>query len=180
VLERNVEPGQTVSAGSPPLFRIAKGGEIELKAKVGEAELARLSTGAPAQVTPVGSDRSFSGQIWQIAPTIDPSDRQGHVRIALAYAPQLRPGGFATAQIRAGTLSAPVLPESAILSDRDGAFVYVVGKDNKAERRRVRTGEVVDGGIVIAEGLDGSEQVVLRAGGFLSPGDKIRPVKPGQ
>lgn len=30
LLERNVEPGQTVSAGSLPLFLIAKGGEMEL------------------------------------------------------------------------------------------------------------------------------------------------------
>ena len=36
VLERRVEPGQVVSAGSGVLFRIAKGGEMELKALLGE------------------------------------------------------------------------------------------------------------------------------------------------
>lgn len=110
VLERRVEPGQVVSAGSGVLFRLAKDGEMELKAQLGEVDLAALSTGVGAQVTPVGTDKSFAGQVWQIAPVIDPSSRQGVARIALAYAPELRPGGFATATIRSGTLVAPLLP----------------------------------------------------------------------
>lgn len=175
ILERNVEPGQTVSAGSQALFRIARGGEMELLAEVSESELARLSTGVQASVTPVGSDKEFSGQVWQISPVIDPQDRQGTARIAIPYARELRPGGFATAQIRSGTLVAPMLPESAILSDDEGSFVYIVGEDSKAERRAVRTGIVTANGIVVAEGLDGSEQVVLRAGGFLTEGETIVP-----
>jgi hypothetical protein len=31
-------------------------------------------------------------------------------------------------------------------------------------------------GIVIASGLSGNERVVMRAGGFLNPGDVVRPV----
>ncbi len=175
VLERKVEPGQVVGAGSGVLFRIAKGGEMELKAQLGEADLATLATGAAVQVTPVGSAKSFSGQIWQIAPVIDPMTRQGIARIALPYAPELRPGGFASATIRAGSVVAPMLPESAILSDNQGSYVYIVGKGNKAERRDVKTGLVTDRGIAVAEGLTGAEQVVLRAGGFLSPGEKLNP-----
>ena len=95
--------------------------------------------------------------------------RQGTARIALAYAPELRPGGFATAMIRSGTVVAPMLPESAILSDNQGNYVYVIDKDNKARRRPVKTGLVTETGIAVIEGLDGSERVVLRAGGFLQP-----------
>lgn len=176
VLERSVEPGATVGAGSQPLFRIAKGGELELLAEVGEVELARLTTGVQAEVTPVGSDRTFVGQVWQLAPTIDAEDRQGTARIALAYSPELRPGGFATAVIKSGTVVAPLLPESAIMSDDEGSYVYLVGKDNKIVRRDVTLGNVTDGGIVIATGLSGRERVVLRAGGFLSPGETVKPV----
>ncbi len=178
VLERRVEPGQVVSAGSGVLFRLAKGGEMELKALLSEADLARLGPGVNAVVTPTGSEKQFSGQIWQLAPVIDPQSRQGVARIALPYAPELRPGGFATATIKSGTVIAPVLPESAILSDNKGSYVYLVGPGNKALRRDVKTGSVSAAGIAITEGLSGSERVVLRAGGFLQPGELIKPVAP--
>jgi RND family efflux transporter MFP subunit len=177
LLERNVEPGQTVGAGSGVLFRIAKGGEMELQARVGESDLARLSTGVSANVVPVGTSQSYVGQVWQVEPTIDPTTRQGIARIALNYAPGLRPGGFATASINNGTVLAPILPESAIQSDSDGSYVFIVGKDNKIQRRSVEIGLVTERGIAISKGLDGIEQVVLRAGGFLNPGETVKPAK---
>jgi len=177
VLERNVEPGQIVSAGSGPLFRIAKGGEMELMAKLSETDLANISAGVQASIVPVGTEKSFTGQVWQVAPTIDPQSRQGTARIALPYAPELRPGGFARATIKSGTVVAPMLPESAVLSDDEGAFVYIIDKDNRAVRRSVTTGMVTERGIAIVDGLDGSESIVLRAGGFLTPGESVNPKK---
>ena len=174
VLERNVEPGQTVSAGSPPLFRIARGGEMELRARLNEDALASISPGTRAQVRPVGTDKLFTGQVWQVSPIISEQDRQGTARIALSYAPGLRPGGFATATIASGTVVAPILPESAVLSDEDGAYVLSINGEDKAERRAGTTGTVTSKGIVIAEGLNGSERVVLRAGGFLTEGETVR------
>ncbi len=53
-----------------------------------EGDLAKLAIGITAAVTPVGSDKSFPGQVWQVAPVIDPQTRQGRVRIAL---PSLAP-----------------------------------------------------------------------------------------
>ncbi len=175
VLERRVERGQVVGGGSGELFRIARGGELELQARLSEADLAAIRPGVEAIVTPVGAARSFSGRIWQVSPVIDPVTRQGLARIALAYAPQLRPGGFASAVIRAGTVVAPKLPESAILSDNRGSFVYVVGRNNKVERRAVKTGIVTADGIAVIEGLTGSERIVLRAGGFLQTGETVNP-----
>lgn len=176
VLTRGVEPGQIVSAGSGVLFRIAREGQFEMQARLAENDLAKLSVGQSAEVTPVGTSKPFVGQIWQLSPTIDAQTREGIARIALAYDPALRPGGFASAQIRSGAVTAPILPESAILSDQQGAFVYVVDKANKATRRAVKTGDVMAEGIVIASGLSGNERVVMRAGGFLNPGDVVRPV----
>ena len=175
VLERTVEPGQVVGAGTGVLFRLARGGEMELRAAVSESDLAQLAPGVTAQVTPVGTDKSFTGQIWQLSPVINPQSRQGTARIALAYDPALRPGGFATATIASGALVAPVLPESAILSDDKGSFVYIVGNQSKVVRRPIKIGIVTENGIAVIEGLAGTERVVLRAGGFLAPGDKVVP-----
>jgi RND family efflux transporter MFP subunit len=175
VLERNVEPGQVVSGGSGALFRIARGGQMELLAQLSEADLALVHVGAPAIVTPVGTTQQFTGSVWQVAPVIDAQNRQGVARVALAYNEALRPGGFASVEIISGSRNAPVLPESAILSDAKGNYVYVVTAENKVERRAIETGAVTSQGIAIVSGLNGTEAVVLRAGGFLNPGDAVRP-----
>ncbi|WP_394730204.1 efflux RND transporter periplasmic adaptor subunit [Altererythrobacter sp. GH1-8] len=181
LLQRNVEPGQTVGAGSGTLFSIAQGGEMELLARVGENEIAQLSVGAVAEVRPVGSGRVFTGQIWQIEPTIDPQTRQGVARIALAYDPALRPGGFASATLNSGAVVAPILPESAILTDRDGSYVYIIDAEDRAQRQAVETGIVTPEGIAVVSGLDGTEKIVLRAGGFLRPGELVQPkLAPGK
>ena len=175
VLERNVETGQTVSAGSGILFRIAKDGQLELQAKLSEADLAQIAVGIPASVTPVGVDRVFNGNIWQISPMIDAQSRQGMARIALPFDKALRPGGFASVEIKSGAMTAPVLPEAAVQTGSQGSFVYIVGKNNKVQQRLVKLGPVTANGLVIEQGLDGSERVVLYAGGFLNPEETINP-----
>jgi len=175
VLTRAVEPGAVVTPASGTLFRIAMGGQMEMQAQLAEADLAAVRVGSRASVTPVGSPRSFAGQVWQVSPVIDPQTRQGIVRIAIPYDPLIRPGGFAQATITTGMGDAPVLPESAVLSDGQGNYVYVVNAQNKIERRPVRTGQVTAAGIAITEGLGGNEKVVLSAGAFVNPGQTVVP-----
>jgi HlyD family secretion protein len=175
VLDRNVEAGQVVGGGSGALFRIAQGGEMEVLARLPQTDLARLSVGVPASVTPVGSDQTYQGQVWQISPLIDPQTRQGEARVLVPYNRELRPGGFAAVQIRAGSTTAPLLPESAVLTDDAGTYVMIVGPNNTVQRRAVRIARVTDRGVVVGEGLSGSEQVVESAGAFLNAGERIRP-----
>src|SRR5690606_32443085 len=137
-------------------------GEMELLADVNEADLAVLSVGATAEVTPVGSGKTFIGRIWQISPMMDPQDRQGIARIALPYDPAIRPGGLASAAIARGGIVAPRPRESAIQSDEKGSHVLIVDRDTRVVRRTVRTGIVTDEGIPSVAGLDGSERVTLR------------------
>ncbi|HEY9552329.1 efflux RND transporter periplasmic adaptor subunit, partial [Allosphingosinicella sp.] len=177
VLDRMVEPGQIVGPGSGALFRIARGGEMELMAKLSQEDLAQVSAGIPATVTPVGSTKNYQGQVWQVSPVIDPQTRQGDARIAIPYQPDLRPGGFASAMIVTGAVDAPLLPESAVLSDDQGNYVYIIDKNDTVVRRPVRTGQITDEGVAIVEGLNGTERVVQSAGGFLNPGEKVRPVR---
>lgn len=175
VLTRSIEPGQIVSAGSGTLFRVAQGGQMELRTQLSEADLQRVPVGARAEVTPVGMDRTFTGEVWQVSPVIDPQSRQGIARIALSFDRALRPGGFASARITAGGQVAPLLPQSAIQSDTKGNYVYVLNAKNEAERRAVTTGDVSDAGVAITSGLAGTERVVLTAGAFLNPGQKVIP-----
>jgi len=175
VLERRVEPGQVVGAGSGALFRIAARGELEMLAQLPESDLARLGPGVSASITPVGSSQAYAGSVWQVSPVIDPQTRQGTARISVPYNKALRPGGFASAEIVAGSVDAPLLPESAVMSDEQGNFVYVIDRNAAVVRRGVKIGEVSDAGVAIVAGLAGNERVVLSAGAFLNPGDKVNP-----
>jgi RND family efflux transporter MFP subunit len=175
ILERNVEIGQVVGAGSTALFRMAEAGQMEMRAQVSQQDLAFVHVGMPATVTPVGSTQGVSGTVWQVAPVIDPRSRLGEVRISIPYGAAIRPGGFAEARISSGTTSAPLLPQSAVLSDEKGNYVYIVNGKNEVERRAIKIGTVDDNGVTIAGGLSGSEAVVLSAGPFLNPGQKVKP-----
>jgi RND family efflux transporter MFP subunit len=182
VLTRQVEPGQVVGAGSGVLFRMAKGGEMEMLAQLAESDLQRVRAGTRATVTPVGTNLQIAGQVWQVSPVVNPDTRQGMVRIAVPYSDALRPGGFADARLVSGSTEAPLLPESAVQSGPEGNYVLIVGKDDKIERRLVKVGTVTDGGVSIASGLTGNEKVVVLAGAFLNVGDKVKPTiqKPSQ
>jgi RND family efflux transporter MFP subunit len=179
VLARNVEAGQVVGPGTGALFRVAAGGVLEMRAQLAEQDLARLKPGMAATVTPVGSRESYSGKLWLIDPVIDPNTRQGIARIQLEYAPGLRVGAFARARIEAGEAQRPLLPQSAVLADAAGNYVYVLGKDNRVERRAIIVGLVNDQGVAVSRGLTGQEKVVASAGAFLKPGDQIVPVLAG-
>ena len=175
ILARNVEVGQVVSAGAGGLFRLARGGEMEMRASLSQQDLSRVRTGMAATVHPIGLDRSFAGTVWQIAPIIDPQSRQGEVRISLPYDPAIRPGGFAEAKIASGSTTAPLLPQSAVLSDEKGNYVYIVTPQNEIERRAIKVGAIDDEGVTVVEGLSGQDAVVLSAGAFLNPGQKVAP-----
>ncbi len=176
VLSRSVETGQVVSGGSAAMFRIAEGGVLEMRALVAEQDIARLKTGLAASVTPTGSSTQYRGTVWLIDPVIDNVSRQGIVRIALAYAPGLRVGAFASARISAGEATRPVLPQSAVQVDDKGSYVYIIGAGNKVERRNITVGSVSDQGVAISAGLQGNERVVATAAAFLNPGEKVIPV----
>jgi hypothetical protein len=50
-----------------------------------------------------------------------------------------------------------------------------VNGKNEVERRGIKIGTVDGDGVTIAQGLNGTEAVVLSAGPFLNPGQKINP-----
>jgi RND family efflux transporter MFP subunit len=175
VLDRSVELGQIVSPGSGALFRIAEGGQMEMRAQLAQQDIGAIHVGMPAQVTPVGAARSLAGTVWQVSPIIDPQSRLGEVRISVPYDSTTRPGGYAEARIVAGSAAAPLLPQSAVLSDEKGNYVYIINGKDEVERRDITIGTVNEAGVAVSQGLNGQERVVLSAGPFLNPGQKVRP-----
>ncbi|MEX6725139.1 efflux RND transporter periplasmic adaptor subunit [Parapedomonas caeni] len=179
VLERMAELGQTATM-STPLFRLAKDGQVELRGEVAEQDMPKLAEGQAATVTITGIDRTFTGKVWLVGAVIDPKTRLGSVRVALTPDPQLRPGAFARGVVTTGATSKPVLPQSAVQADGQGSYVYIVGDDNRTERRDVKVTATVEQGLVIGAGLTGDEKVVASAGAFLRTGELIIPILDGK
>jgi RND family efflux transporter MFP subunit len=57
VLTRTAEVGQTATLGGEPLFRLGRGGEIEMRGLVAEQDLPRLAVGQPALVRVTGAEQ---------------------------------------------------------------------------------------------------------------------------
>ncbi|MFO7831628.1 MAG: efflux RND transporter periplasmic adaptor subunit [Desulfuromonadaceae bacterium] len=53
------------------------------------------------------------------------------------------------------------IPQAALQRDRDGAFVFVVDKDSKIEKRQISVGETIGRQLFVTSGLERGEQVVF-------------------
>lgn len=173
VLTRKAEVGQIASPGGDALFRIARGGEVEMRGQVAEQDLAVLKTGQPTSVYITGLSHAFEGRVWLLGAVIDPTTRLGEIRVALKPDPALRPGAFARGSVLVAKAERPVLPQTAVMSDSQGAYVYVINDKSHVERRDVTVGGTIDSGIIIAAGLTGNERIVITAGGFLRDGEQV-------
>ena len=173
VLTRKAEVGQTASPGGEALFRLASGGEVEMRGQVAEQDMAVLTVGQPAAVHLVGSAQPFEGRVRLLGAIIDPLTRLGDIRIALKPNPALRPGAFARGSVSVSKAERPILPQTAVLSDAKGAYVFLVGADDRIVRRDVQIGGTVSAGIIISKGLIGDERIVTTAAGFLREGEKV-------
>lgn len=174
VLARRAEVGMIANPGGDALFRVASGGEVEMRGQLAEQDLAQVKVGDPATVRLTGLPQSFEGKVRLLGAIIDPQTRLGEIRIALKPDTALRPGAFARGTVAVGKAQHPVVPQTAVLTDTQGSYVFVVNGQDHAERRAVRVADTSDEGVVIASGLNGTERVVTTAGGFLHDGEAVR------
>jgi HlyD family secretion protein len=174
VLTRHAEVGQIANPGGDPLFRIASGGEVEMRGQIAEQDLAVVKSGQAATVYLTGISRPFTGTVRLLGAIIDPATRLGDIRIQLQPDPALRPGAFARAEVSVDKAQRPVLPQTAVMADGSGSYVLLVNSANKVERHPVEVAGMTDAGTIIRSGLNGNERVVATAGGFLRDGEAVR------
>jgi HlyD family secretion protein len=179
VLVRTAEVGQTATPGGAPLFRLGRGGEVEMRGQVSEQDLPKLRLGQPATVRITGMPDAFPGEVRLLAAVIDPQTRLGEIRVALKSDPNLRPGAFARGEVVTDREQRPVLPQTAVLSDGTQNYVLIAGDGDKVARRNVRIAGTGPQGVVIAEGLTGTERVITTAGPFLREGEVVRVSEAG-
>jgi len=94
---------------------------------------------------------------------IDAATGTIHARAVLQNADHaLTPGLFARVQLGAGNQDAAMLiDDKAVLTDQDRKYVYVLGPDNKAQRKDIVPGRMVDGLRVVTSGLEPQDKVIV-------------------
>jgi hypothetical protein len=149
-----------------------------MRGQIAEQDLAALRLGQPASIYLTGRAQAFEGRVRLLGAVIDPLTRLGEIRIALKPDPALRPGAFARGSVTVDHAERPVLPQTAVMSDSKGAYVYIINDTNHVERRAIRVGGSIAAGVIVAQGLTGSERVVTTAGGFLREGELVTVTAP--
>ena len=92
---------------------------------------------------------------------------------------QLLPGQFVRAILTgAQRIGVFRVPQRAVLEGPQGKFVYIVGKEGKAEQRPVDTGEWMNGDVVVFKGLSSGEQVIVDGVVKLGPGAPVQVSPP--
>ncbi len=177
VLERFVDEGQYVSAGTP-LFRIADLSRIWVQIDAYETDLPHLRVGQQVVVKVEGlTGEPFTGRTTFIDPVLDERERTARVRVEVDNPKgRLRPGMFAEAVIETESAGGPaplVIPESAPLFTGRRSVVFVEvpqAADPTYELRVVRLGPRTGPVYPVLAGLNEGEKVVTR-GAFVLDAD---------
>jgi membrane fusion protein, multidrug efflux system len=67
------------------------------------------------------------------------------------------------------------VPRSAVLSDQQGEYVYVLGTDNKAEQRRIKLGQSTSTIASVTSGISLGEKVIVEGLQRVRPGEVVAP-----
>ena len=184
-----VTVGNIVQTGpnSPVLTSIVSNEGIYADFDVDEETYLRYTraTGGNAESTIpvrliVGKDGGrdvYDGRIHAFDNRIDP--QTGTMRARAQFdnvSGRLLPGMFATVEMGTpGRRDRVLLSESAILTDQDRKFVYVVDADSKVAYREVELGAAVSGMRVITSGLVAGEQVIIGGMMIVRPNVLVAP-----
>jgi membrane fusion protein (multidrug efflux system) len=135
---------------------------LRLELTVAEQDIGAIQQGLSVQFNVATfPDRKFDGMIRYVGPAVRAQTRDLVVEAVVPNkAKELRPGMFATAQVKVGEQTLPVIPKNAMRNDEttDRVFVFTSGH---LEERIVEHGEVTGDEVAITNGLKGGEQVVV-------------------
>jgi RND family efflux transporter MFP subunit len=127
------------------------------------------------QATPGGNLAPVNGILSFIDNTVDPT--AGTIKVKAEFANRdttLWPGQYVGTRVTVQTIKdAVVVPQSAIITNAQGTFVYVLDKDHSAHLAPVQRlyGAGLDAAV---SGLTGSEQIITEGKQNVRPGGKVR------
>ncbi len=124
-----------------------------------------------------GTAHPYPGKVDFIDNTADPLANTINMRAVISNPEKtLLPGVYVTARLfLCDVPDTPLITEKAIAEDQTGMYVYVVGKDNKVEKRSVDVGFVYKRQKIIWKGLKEGELVITEGLQMIRPGMTVQP-----
>ena len=183
--------GNVVGPGSGSLARVVQLDPIRVVFSLAEGEVVSLrqQNGQAGEIDPANLSLTLQlpngtvypepGTIEYLASEVDPQTATMAVRSVFANPDHvLVPNQtvILTVQEQAGE-NQPIVPQTAVLQDQQGRFVFVLASDNTVAQRRITTGEGVRNGWAVLQGLQGGERVVVQGTQRLSEGMLVDPVQ---
>jgi cobalt-zinc-cadmium efflux system membrane fusion protein len=170
VVEKLVNPGQLIQAGSTPCFTIADLSTVWVMANVFESDMSSVAAGQTATVTTGALPTPITGQVTYVGALVDPASKAAAVRI-VAPNPRgvLKRDMLVNVAIRANEgRNGLLIPVSAIMrDDQNLPFVYLARPDNRYARRQVTIGSRIGDQYEVASGLAAGDRIVVDGALFL-------------
>jgi len=170
VVEKLVNPGQLIQAGSTPCFTIADLSTVWVMANVFESDMSSVAAGQTATVTTGALPTPITGQVTYVGALVDPASKAAAVRI-VAPNPRgvLKRDMLVNVAIRANEgRNGLLIPVSAIMrDDQNLPFVYLARPDNRYARRQVTIGSRIGDQYEAASGLAAGDRIVVDGALFL-------------
>ena len=171
------------NADASLLTTLTRTDPIWVRFALAEAEYASLRQRGAKQlevklILADGSGYATAGRLNFAGSTVDAN--LGTVQMRAEFANpklQLLPGQYVKVQVLAGTQQAIVVPQSAVLENQSGRFVWLVGPDGKALARNVKTGGWLGADWIVLGGLQAGDSVIVNNLVRLRPGTPVE-VKP--
>jgi cobalt-zinc-cadmium efflux system membrane fusion protein len=170
VVEKLVNPGQLIQAGSTPCFTIADLSSVWVMANVFESDRASVAAGQPATITTGALPTPITGEVTYVSALVNPASKAAEVRI-LAPNPRgaLKRDMLVNVAIRAAEgRNGLLIPVSAVMrDDQNLPFVYVARPNDHYGRRQVTLGSRTGDQYEVAAGLSAGERIVVDGALFL-------------
>lgn len=179
-----VHNGSLVRANdTTPLVVINQLSPINVSFAVPEAQLGMLKKVMSAGRVPVGvslpeegSDVA-EGRVTFVDNAVDQTT--GTIRVKASFTNtdhRLWPGQYVNVALTLSTdTNVVVVPASAVQSNQDGAYVFVVKADQTAELRPVKVSRTAAGQSIVTNGLQADETVITDGQLRVVPGGKVAP-----
>jgi RND family efflux transporter MFP subunit len=162
VAERIADLGEYVSPNSK-VATIVRTAILRVRIDVPEKDIGLVTIGQMVSVqTNAYPDKTFSGKIVRIAPSVNQTSRVLTVEAEVENSKGLlKPGQFASVKITKNKSKPTVMiPTSAVRTEGDISKVFVI-KDGRAEERTVKLG-VLDGNLIeVQQGIKAGEMVAV-------------------
>jgi multidrug efflux pump subunit AcrA (membrane-fusion protein) len=171
VTERKVDPGSLATPGAP-MLTLEREGNLRLEASIDESRLGLARIGENVAVEMDGLNRTVTGRVAEIGPSVDSATRSFSVKIDLPALPGLRAGMFGRAAFDSGKRGALLVPQSAVLERGQIRSVHVVEGDT-ARLRFLTLGETHDEWREVLSGLTAGEKIVVAPPPQLADGGRV-------